>query len=185
MPAMQTIKLTAKQYFQMGEDPPGVRFELVDGEIEISPGPPVVHAYCITMLGMTLVKYLEVPLLVLILGHVDIELDEYNVRRPDLLYFSEARRHLAGRDRLRGLPDLAIEVVSPSSGKIDRETKFGEYQRAGIEHYWIIDLELRTFVAYSLRDGRYEQHTQGSEKDVVNALPFEALDVPLGNLWMQ
>lgn len=185
MPATQTTKLTATQFFQLGEDPPGVRFELVDGEIEMSPSPTTAHAHCIQMLSVLLGTHVLHNQLGVIFGDLDTQLDEYFVRRPDLLYFSEARRHLVGRDRLRGLPDLAVEVVSPSSGKTDRQTKFGEYEKAGIAHYWIIDPEQRTMVAYSLDDGRYRQQTEGGGDDTLHAPPFTELDLPLGRLWME
>ena len=39
MPVVSTTKMTARQYLMLGEDPPGVRLELVDGEVAVSPSP--------------------------------------------------------------------------------------------------------------------------------------------------
>ncbi len=60
-------------------------------------------------------------------------------REPDVFFVG--RRNLSRLDerRLNGPPDLVVEVVSPSTAVLDRAEKFLEYERAGVEEYWIID----------------------------------------------
>ena len=60
---------------------------------------------------------------------VDTLLNTFNVRRPDVLYFSHSRCHLIGDKAMEGPPDLAIEVISPSSVEVDREDKFLQYRQ--------------------------------------------------------
>ena len=77
-------------------------------------------------------------------------------RLPDLLFV--AREHL---DRLRptyldGPADLVIEIVSPDSVERDRKDKFGEYERAGVPEYWLLDALAERAEFYQLGpDGRY------------------------------
>src|SRR5690606_25621918 len=59
MPAMSTAKMTAAQFFELGEDPPGVRLELVDGEIEVSPSPVPRHSYTEKALARLLGNHIE------------------------------------------------------------------------------------------------------------------------------
>lgn len=62
-----------------------------------------------------------------------------SAREPDIFFVARANLDRLTNDRLQGSPDLAIEIVSKSSVKIDRDDKFKEYQAAGVHEYWIID----------------------------------------------
>ena len=72
-----------------------------------------------------------------------IRLWEGKIREPDLVYYAaghEGRYHVQYADP----PDLAIEVLSPSTRRIDREEKAAEYAEAGVTEYWIVDPEGRS-----------------------------------------
>ena len=60
-------------------------------------------------------------------------------REPDVLFVARGGQAQVDDKRVRGAPDLVIEVVSPGSVTLDRITKFREYERAGVREYWIID----------------------------------------------
>ena len=60
-------------------------------------------------------------------------------REPDVFYVAGARRHLLTDRRFEGAPDIAIEVISTGSVREDRVRKFTEYERAGVQEYWLID----------------------------------------------
>src|SRR5690348_103160 len=153
MPVISTTKMTARQFLMLGEDPPGVRLELVNGEVAVSPSPTPDHSNVI------------VPLIILIGTHnrerdlgelfqdVDTILDRFNVRRPDVLFFFKNRTHLVGKKAMEGPPDLAVEVLSPSSVEVDREDKFAQYRDAGVRFYWIVDPKVQTIDAWELVDG--------------------------------
>src|SRR5271154_68599 len=119
-----TIKMTARQFLELGEDPPGVRLELVGGEVAVSPSPQPAHSFVIVRLIMLLGQYIEANDLGELHEDVDTIFGEYDVRRPDLLYFAKARIHLIGEKAMEGPPDLCVEVISPSSTTIDRKHKF-------------------------------------------------------------
>jgi Uma2 family endonuclease len=71
-------------------------------------------------------------------------------RSPDLFYASTGKVHLKEEMQFNGAPDLIIEIVSPGSQTEDRESKFREYESAGVREYWLIDPPMRGFDAYSL-----------------------------------
>lgn len=56
----------------------------------------------------------------------------------------------------RGAPDLVIEILSPSTKRYDRRTKFRLYERAGVREYWVVDSETRTVSVVELEGGRYQ-----------------------------
>ena len=183
MPRVGAIKMTARQFLELGEDPPGVRLELVDGEVAVSPSPVPDHAYTVLALGSLLKFHVEKHELGMVLLDVDTIFGEHDVRRPDLLFFRQSRRHLITDEAIEGPPDLAVEVLSPGSERTDRRDKFKQYAAGGVKHYWIVDPKQRTIESYVLRGGKYTGRVRGSASDVVRLPPFPRLDIPLAKLW--
>jgi Uma2 family endonuclease len=105
------------------------------------------------------------------------------VRRPDLIYFSRARVHLIGKKAMEGPPDLCVEIISPSSSKIDRRDKFKQYEKGGVLHYWILDPATKTIEGYKLVRGKYKLMGKGKNDDIVTLPPFPELEIPLDELW--
>lgn len=83
-------------------------------------------------------------------------------REPDLVFVKEENLSRMSSKYLDGPADLVIEIVSPESGRRDREIKFKEYALAGIGEYWLIDPERQTIEFYQL-----------GEPGAYNALPQE------------
>ena len=177
------VKMTAQQYLQLGEDPPGVRLELVDGEIIVSPGPTTSHAYAISELLVILSNHIKRHGLGIAMCDTDHVVSKFTVRRPNLYYFSKARLHLIGTEHIEGPPDLAVEIISPGSEHTDRNAKFVEYQNFGIAHYWIIDPQGRTVEAFTLRRKKYVPAGSGKSHDTVRFAPFPDLAICLPDLW--
>lgn len=181
--SVSTIKMTARQFLELGEDPPGVRLELVNGEIAVSPSPIPDHSYLVLTLAFILRQHIEDRDLGQLFSDVDTIFGEYDVRRPDLLFFRKSRLHLIGPKAMEGAPDLAVEVLSPSTTRTDRRDKFKLYEAGKVRHYWIIDPKMRTIEAYRLTGGKYTGRVRGSGSDVVKLAPFPKLSIPLAKLW--
>jgi Uma2 family endonuclease len=183
MPIVSTTKMNASQFLLLGEDPPGVRLELVDGEIAVSPSPIPKHSFVVTKLIWILNNHIVPNDLGELHHDVDTLLDQYNVRRPDVLYFSKLRLHLIGEKAMEGPPDLAVEVISPSSVEVDREDKFSQYRRAGVMNYWIIDPAQRSVEGWTLENDEYVTTGRGVGSGIVRLPPFADLDIQIEQLW--
>src|SRR5438874_4488933 len=181
--SVSTIKMTARQFLELGEDPPGVRLELVNGEIAVSPSPVPDHSFIVLTLGRILGDHIEKYDLGQLFTDVDTIFGEHDVRRPDLLFFRKDRLHLIGPKAMEGPPDLAVEVLSPGNIATDRRDKFKLYAAGKVNYYWIVDPMMRTIEAYRLSRGKYVGRVRGSGADVVLLLPFANLKIPLGKLW--
>jgi Uma2 family endonuclease len=79
-------------------------------------------------------------------------------------------------------PDLAVEVLSKSTAKTDRETKFKDYEAHGVGEYWIVDSEKRTVEQYVLEDGRYELRMKSSD-GMLNCQAIAGLAFPVGAIF--
>ena len=117
------------------------------------------------------------------MSSTDHVLTNYDVRRPDLYFFSRERIHLIGEGPIRHAPDLAVEVISPGSEKVDRVDKIEAYRAFGVPYYWIVDPQRRTAKAYKLQRRKYVECGVGKGTEVVAFLPFEELEISLGRLW--
>src|SRR5258708_31594543 len=83
-------------------------------------------------------------------------LSRFDVVEPDLLYVSNGRRAvLEQQDWARGAPDLVIEILSPSSRKLDEVIKRKLYERSGVDEYWIVDPELDLVKVYRCEGERF------------------------------
>lgn len=146
---------TVEQVLALPSD--GNRYEIVDGELLVSPSPELHHQDAVLALAARLLAYVRSTGF----GHVsispaDIELDEKTLVQPDIFVweYPEGRRP----DRWREIDTilLAIEVLSPSTARQDRQVKRVRYQRQGIPEYWIVDLDSRLFERWRPGDERPE-----------------------------
>lgn len=120
------------------------RYELVDGELLMTPSPSMPHQSAVRLLLVALTAYLDRERV----GEPfsspsDVELEPEDLRQPDVyvLPITEWRRVVRDGHPARTLL-LAVEVVSPSSGRIDRVWKRSGYQRH-VPEYWIVDIDAR------------------------------------------
>jgi Uma2 family endonuclease len=179
-------KMTAKQFLMLGEDPPGLRLELVHGEIVVSPSPAFDHSYTDTQLRVILGEHINQHDLGALVGDVDTIFDNLNVRRPDILFIAKSRLHLikgGGGHGIPIIPDLCVEILSPSSATTDQTDKFELYAKSGVPHYWIVDPKGHTFDAYKLTGKKYVRKASGRERDTVKAPPFQNCQIALSRIW--
>lgn len=133
---------TAQQVRALPEN--GNRYELIAGELLVTPAPRGVHQEAIVTLVTRLEPWLrETRIGRVLVSPADLSLGEDEVLQPDLFVYRTATGA-----RLRDWTDivelrLVVEVVSPSTARYDRQLKRRRYQRAGIAEYWIVDPDAR------------------------------------------
>lgn len=171
--------LTLEEWEALPEDP-GMRVELAEGVLVMSPMPFSWHQKAGMRLGYRLDQQLPAALTALVEVEVVVADDPLTIRVPDIivtrteLYQTNPRRYAAG-DVL-----LAVEVLSDGTRRVDRVLKFSEYAEAGIPQYWIVDLgEPITLLAYVLAGDAYElsgEHTGAVNLDVAGCAVMLDLD---------
>ncbi len=98
------------------------------------------HAKVQSFLLTTFSNFVHARQLGVVLGeNAAYRLNEDNVYQPDVSFLSNDRLHLAGEVRVNGAPDLALEVLSPSSRRYDLVEKRINYARFGVREYWTVD----------------------------------------------
>ena len=150
--AQPVLKFTYEDYRTA---PPDKRYELLDGELLLTPAPNLKHQRLQLRLGMRLAQFIgERELGELFFAPCDVVLSDTDVVQPDLLFVSRDRRHLlSGGDNVRGAPDLVVEILSPTTADRDRGYKRALYAKHGVKEYWLIDPTAETVWIHELRDG--------------------------------
>ena len=167
-PDIRRLAMSYEDYLHYGDE--GIRSEWVNGEVIVYMPPRDEHQRILEFLHILLSLFVELKGLGRTrLAPFEVKLWENGPsREPDLLFAGEAKRANFSSKRFSGAPDLAIEIISPSSLYIDRNDKFREYERAGVREYWLVDSRPGQKRAdfYRLDDeGRYALFaTEGDEK---------------------
>lgn len=153
----------------------GLRYELIDGVLVVTPAPSVPHQVVVGEL-FVLLRAAATEGCRVLFAPLDVALDDATVVIPDVIV---ARRSDLTPKNLPAAPLLAVEVLSPSTRRIDRTRKFEKYQRAGIPSYWIVDPLVPSLVAWELRDGAYVRVAEVSGEEAFAATaPFPVTVVP-------
>jgi len=153
----------------------GHRYELVDGVLLVSPAPKPRHQRVLAHLYYTL-RIACPPELEVLFAPLDVVLANDTVLQPDLLV---ARREDFTERDLPKAPLLAVEVLSPSTRRIDLMLKWSRLEAAGCAAYWVVDPDTPSLIAWELRDGAYTQVAKvtGDESARLTS-PFEVTVVP-------
>ncbi|HEV8231391.1 MAG TPA: Uma2 family endonuclease [Thermoanaerobaculia bacterium] len=151
------------------------RFELIEGEVFMTPSPNTKHQIAASNLHFAIRKFIEEK----DLGRVffapyDVVFSKWTALEPDLLFIRRKRLSIITDANVQGVPDLVIEILSPGNKAYDRETKHRVYEQAGVPEIWYVDPEERSVEILNLaRDRGYERTAKLSGNDAIvsNVLP--------------
>jgi len=134
----------------------GRQYELYDGEVYVVPSPLPLHQIVSARLYDALRDYSRQHGGIVLYAPLDIVLTEYDVVQPDLLLFTRDRAGLINpRKVTRHAPDLAIEILSPSTAGNDRGRKMQLLARHGVREYWLVDPVAVTVEVYWLSGNQF------------------------------
>lgn len=108
--------------------------------------------------------------------------DSKNVVQPDLLVICNMKG-LRGTG-FYGVPDLIIEITSPSTIRKDKVLKFNRYEKVGVKEYWIVEPDGKFISVFTLgENGRYGRPDIYTDEDVVKVSIFEDLEIDLNTVF--
>jgi Uma2 family endonuclease len=135
----------------------GKRYEVIDGELFVTPAPTLQHQRAAFTLGVLLRSYVATHALGdVLLAPADVLTTEHVTVQPDVFVapLIEGRKPQSWEDV--GSLLLAVEVLSPSTARADRHVKRRLYQRERVPEYWIVDLDARLIERWRPEDERPE-----------------------------
>ncbi len=180
--AEQVKPLTIEDLADYPDD--GMRREIMSGELIVSPAPTPIHQLAVGELHLILSAFVRKHALGrVLLSPVDVRLSLTDVVEPDLIFIPNERQALIGGKFIDGLPDLVLEVLSPSTKGRDLVRKRALYAHSGIAEYWIVDPEQETLLIHELRNGHYELIP--SEQGTARSKVLTGLSVNVAQLFAQ
>jgi len=153
----------------------GLRYELVDGELLVTPAPAPIHQRVAFNLAV-LLRAAVPPGHEVLMAPLDWYVSATTVFEPDVLVVRSD--DLTDR-RLEGTPVLAVEVLSSSTRLRDMGIKQRAYETAGLGWYWVVDPAEPRLTVFRLADGRYVEHAVVTGGDAyVGTQPVAVVVVP-------
>lgn len=157
---------TYAEYARLPDD--GHRYEVLDGEVLSTPSPGTRHQRIAARLFIQLTEYVNAAGIGEMLWDLDLLFFTGQFLRPDMTYVANDQRQLLTDRGIEGMPGLVVEVLSPSSGRIDKVKKPARYADFGVPEYWVVDVERQAILVWEFTTGATEPRVH---TDFVNWQP--------------
>lgn len=175
-------RLTLADYEALPDD---ADYEIIDGELYVSPRARPHHQVVANRLSVTITLHTELLGVGVVVPDADLIIDAKNTYiSPDIMFFrNEHYAAINPNDYVRVLPDLVVEVISPSSERYDLVRKRNLYASLGVPHYWIANPRTQSIEENVLGpDGQYRSRTFQAPDQFVPAL-FPELQIDLARIF--
>jgi len=162
------------------------RYELIEGELHVSPAPGIPHQLVLYNLLLKIGNYLEQNPIGTLVPGPGAEFSEYNYVIPDLVFVRNERwDSIVAKDQFNAAPDLLIEIVSPGSKnrKRDLELKHTLYGKYGVQEYWAIECWSKSVIVFRLKDNTLQEVVTLKEDDTLESPIFPGLALKLNTIF--
>ena len=179
MPLPQHEDYTTEDIYHL---PEGIRAELIDGQIYYMAPPTRTHQKLLFSISRTIADYIDSKK-----GICEVDIapfavflneDDRNYVEPDISVICDPNR--INEKGCNGAPDFIIEIVSPSSQRMDYLTKLFKYRTAGVREYWIVNPMKQTIQTYFFGD--VEDSNQYSFDDEISVGIYDDLKICIVDL---
>lgn len=170
MPKITTTPLVYEDLEKFPND--GLRREIIGGELFVTPSPEQPHQRAVLNIAIVLREYEHKFGGQVTIAPFDVVLSAQNVVEPDVVFVAADRIDVSGRKAIHGAPTVAVEVLSPSTSRVDRVKKRELYARFAVPEYWIVDTDERTIERCSdPQNGVYQTIVTFDREFTSEALP--------------
>jgi Uma2 family endonuclease len=181
--AQEIIRLTYDDYAKLPND--GLRYEIIEGELFMSPAPKPKHE----RVQMNLYDHLKRHIFRHNLGELfvapqDVVLEEHTVVQPDLFFISQKRLHVVTDVNTQGPPDIVIEVESDHDQRADWVKKRDAYARYGVKELWHVRPAPRTVDIYRRVGRNLDQVERVLANGKLTSPLLPRLSIPLKKIWV-
>ena len=174
---------TVKDYEAL---PEGVPYQLIDGELVMSPAPNPFHQELLKRIFLRFYKVIEETEKGKVLfAHIDVYLDEENAFQPDLVVLLKDSLGKITEKGVEGAPDMVVEVLSPSTAYYDLRKKKEVYEKAGVKEYWIVDPDMEEVEVYVNEGGNFRIFSKAKKQGRVRSSLIRNLEIELKDLFKE
>lgn len=179
MAVQPRTKLTYEDYTSFPDD--GIRRELIEGEVQVTPSPVTRHQRIALRLARLLADHAdEHHAGEVFIAPYDVVLSRHDVVQPDIAFVAAAHAHIVTEANVQGPPSLVVEVVSDP--RTDRVRKRDLYARHGVPEYWVVDPDADRVEVYRLRASSYPKPSIVEPGEVLTSMSLPLLRVDVAAL---
>ncbi len=162
----------------------GRRYEIIDGELFVTPSPDIRHQGAVLALAVRLRAYLAVNRVgYVIIAPADVEFSDDTVVEPDVFVVPLEDGRPPDDLKHAGRPMLVAEVLSPSTERTDRGRKRELFQARGVPEYWIVNVEARVIERW--RPGATQAELVTDRLEWQPAPDVEPFELSLDEFWRE
>jgi Uma2 family endonuclease len=174
IPLQERVKFTYQDYLNLPDD--GKTYQIINGELFMAPAPSPYHQRVSLQITIRLSEFVSRNQLGRIFyAPCDVVLSEEDIVQPDLFFICRERYYIIGDRYISEAPDLVVEILSPTTERLDRFSKRDLYERYGVKELWMVDPMRKEIEVLSLHGGRFEFHGRFGEDDVLSSPLLEGL----------
>lgn len=179
-PPQSRPKKTLEDFMALGDE---TRVEMIAGEFYMAPAPFVPHQDVAANLHILLAAHVRPRGLgVVVIAPMDVHLLNGDIVQPDLLFIAKDNMGIV-KGWIYGVPNLAIEIISPSHPERDRFVKRSLYARNGMPEYWIVDPAEQTIEVLRLAGEAFEPAGYFGVGTVLKTAALPTLDLPVDDVF--
>lgn len=141
---------TYEEFARLPND--GSRYEVIGGELFVTPLPHPLHQKVVIRLGAVLETFCVQNDLGEVFAPLDVIFGEGDYLEPDLLFVAKERMDIVTDRGAEAAPDLVVEILSPKTALRDRGIKRERYAHFGVTEYWVVDTIRRRIERYRLQE---------------------------------
>jgi Uma2 family endonuclease len=180
MSVSKPLRYTYDDYARLPDDR---RYEVIDGELYLTPAPTPYHQIVKSRIERLLEGHVERESLGIILdAPCDVVLSRFDVLQPDIFFISSGRLATIGEKYISDAPDLVVEVLSPGTRKRDRFLKSKRYARFGVREMWIADPDKKTIEVFVNVKEVFRREALYTGEDVLLSPMFPGLQISLARV---
>jgi len=173
--------LTYEDYRKL---PEGAPYQLIGGELVLTPSPTTYHQIISFRLGLQMGNLvMNKELGIVLYAPIDVYLEETETYQPDIIFIAQERLGIIEPARINGAPDLVVEILSPATAYYDLRKKFRVYERCGVKEYWIVDPEEKSVELHLLQEGKFRLEQQAAGEGRVASRILEGFSVALESIF--
>ncbi len=181
MPVAPALRFTYQDYLLLPEDR---RYEIIDGDLFMTPAPTPYHQ----IVAINLLTSLREHVLARRLGTVliapcDVVLSQTDVVQPDVLFVSAERSSIITEKYISAAPDLVVEVLSPATAERDQTLKKKPYARFGVRELWIVDPEKKTVEVLVNETDGFRRQALFSPGETLRSQLLHELAIPIESIF--
>src|SRR5512141_1019712 len=181
MSVTESLRFTYDDYARLPDDR---RYEVIDGELFLTPAPTPYHQIVKGRIERLLEDHVERGSLGMVLdAPCDVVLSQFDVLQPDIFFISTGRLATIGEKYISAAPDLVVEVLSPGTRKRDRFLKSKRYARFSVREMWIADPSKKAIEVFVNTEGGFRRKALYARDDVLCSPLLPGLEVPLARVF--